>query len=189
MLKNKVVLVGIAILLILGLVGLGIMIGTKQKSARNQLIPTPTVTPSPTVEATPSGETTALTPTAKSTLTPTVTPRPTNTPTPTPTPAVVNIETSVDPTSSDACNKVFTFTSKIYTNAATTVTYKWLRSDGATGSVQTLTFTSGGMQTVSEQWSLGPLSASSHMNGWERIEIVTPNSTLGNQAPFTLSCP
>lgn len=192
MVDKKIILIGAGVLVLGGAIAVGVFIGKQQKPQTAMPQPTAQVTPGTTITGIPTPTdtpipttTTKPTPTPKPTTTPTQTP----TPTPTPTPGVINIEDSVSPTTSSACSQVFTFTGKIFTNAATTVTYKWNRSDGAGAMTQTLTFTSASMQTVTDTWSLGPEASGTHVNGWERIEILTPNSTLGNQAEFTLSCP
>lgn len=181
--NKKTGIVALIIIVLLVVAGGAFYLGKGQKST-TEVQPTPQVTLSPTLAESP-------TPTATPTATPrpTATPTPTNTPTPTPIPGVVNIETSVNPTTSNTCTQTFTFTAKIYTNGAATVTYHWLRSDNATDATKTITFTSASMQTVTDTWTRGPVGSGSTVSGWERVEILTPNSTLGNKAEFTLSCP
>lgn len=192
---NKKIYIIIGVVLLVALLSFGaFMIGrqTSKSSVSNTPTPTETQTPllttpeiSPTETATPS-------PTLKPTSTPkpTLTPSATPTITPTPTPAVINIETTVSPagTTTTCSQQTFTFTGKIYTNAATTVKYMWLRSDNANSAEQTLTFTSAGMQSVTDTWSMSR-SSGTHYSGWERVKIISPNETLGNQAEFTLACP
>lgn len=144
--------------------------------------PTPFVTPAPTVTPTKAA---APTPTKKPVPTATITP----TPSPTPTPGVVNIEASVSPTTSNTCTQKYTFSAKIYTNGATTVKYKWLRSDNAIAPEQSITYTEAGMQTVTTEWTRGPITSGTNEGGWMRIEILSPGTGLGNKAEFTLSCP
>lgn len=191
--RKKIIYIVAAIIAILLIAFGAFMFGKKQSgtNAPAEITPTPTVETlvSPTLDVTASPSVTptksaTTTPTKKPTATPSVTP----TPSPTPTPGVVNIEASVSPTTSSSCTQKFTFTAKIYTNAAATVKYKWLRSDNATSAEQTLTYTEAGMQTVTTEWTLGQASGSTY-NGWERIEITSPGSALGNKAEFTLSCP
>lgn len=190
--KKKVLVIAGVILIILVIAGAAYMFGKRQSfPGTTEITPTPTIelsvsptdgtTPTPSLTPTKSPTTT---PTKKPTLTPTTSP----TPSPTPTLGVVNIEASVTPTTSAACSQKFTFSAKIYTNGAATVKYKWLRSDNATSAEQTLTYTEAGMQTVTTEWTLGQASGSTY-NGWERIEITSPGSALGNKAEFTLSCP
>lgn len=183
------------ILIAIGVLAVGLVLGGAffigQQSAKEQPIPTPTQSPTatPTSNVTPSPSLTPTktptnTPTKKPTSTPTNTPQPTSTPTP----GVINIEASVSPTSSNTCNQLFEFKAKIYTNAAMTVKYKWLRSDNASASEQTLTYDASGMKEVTTSWTLGQTSGNTY-NGWQRIEITSPGSALSNKAEFSLSCP
>ena len=81
----------------------------------------------------------------------------------------------------------FTFTAQITANGQGIVSYKWIRSDGVTSSTpQTVNFTSAGTQTVSTNWTLGTPGFS--YAGWEKMQIVSPNSLESNQATFTLNC-
>ena len=179
--------------LVVGLIigGIFFAVGLRRNAA-----PAATPTPTPSAIATPSlivTETPASTPTKAPTPTMTKKPTPTQSntpvPTPTPTPGVINIETSVTPTTSTLCTQQFTFTAKIYTNGAMTVKYKWLRSDVSSPSEQTLTYTGAGMQTVTTEWTRGPIDSGTSVTGWERIEITSPGSALSNKAEFTLTCP
>lgn len=175
------------ILIAVGVLAIGLILGgaffVGRQSTKEEPIPTPTQSPTatPTSDVTPSP---SLTPTKAPTSTPTNTPLPT----PTTTPGVINIETSVSPTSSNTCNQAFEFKAKIYTNAAMTVKYKWLRSDNATAAEQTLTYDASGMKEVTTSWTLGQTSGNTY-NGWQRIEITSPGSALSNKAEFSLSCP
>lgn len=176
------------------------LVAVKRSVENTSVIPTPspetTEEPAPPVNETPSPtptpqRLTTPTPTRKPTVTPTKAPTPTasNTPTPTTTPGVVNIENSVNPTTSNACTQNFVFSAKMYTNGPATVKYKWLRSDGASAPEQTITFSDAGMQTVTTTWSRGPIAAGETATGWERIEILSPGSGLSNLAEYTLTCP
>ena len=148
--------------------------------------PSSTPTPSPTPRPTPI-------PTKKPTPTATPTPTPTPTPSPTPSPTPVTFSgtgasASVNPTNfSGACPKQFTFTGNITANAGGSLTYKWVRSDGASGSTQSLTFASSGTQSVTDDtWTLGGPGFT--FTGWEKIQVLTPNSLESNQAIFNLAC-
>jgi hypothetical protein len=152
-------------------------------SPRATLSPEEMITPTEIETPTPS-------PTLKPSPSVTPTPKPTTTPTPTPTPAVVNIETSVSPsgTTHSCSEQTFTFTAKIYVNAATNVAYTWLRSDNATSPTVFLNFTGAGMQTVTTTWKMTEENGE-HYSGWQRVKVTSPNDALGNQAEFTLACP
>lgn len=101
---------------------------------------------------------------------------------------VTGISASVLPTNySGACPKKFDFTANVTVNAAGSVTYKWVRSDGASGSSQTMTFGGAGSAVVApDDWTLG--GSGTTYSGWEKVQILTPNSTESNQATFNLAC-
>jgi hypothetical protein len=129
-------------------------------------IPSSTPTPTPTSPTTSSPSTTIIIPI------------------PTVTFAVTSAIASVDlPVYSGGCPKRLTFTALISTNGPGTVTYRWERSDGSPGPVQTLVFPSAGTQSAGEYWQLG-----GSYSGWDRIHILTPNDLLSNQAGFNLIC-
>lgn len=188
--KKKILYVVLALLTAVGIAAGSYVLG-KQSGAAPAPTPTPTMTetPTPTESETPSPSvSTGKSPTVTPSKKPTTTPTNTLTPTASPTPGVTNIETSVDPTTSNACSQKFVFSAKIYANAAMTVNYKWLRSDGATAPSQSITFTGAGSQTVTDEWTLSRASGQSY-SGWKRIEVTSPGSTLSNKAEFTISCP
>jgi hypothetical protein len=98
--------------------------------------------------------------------------------------AVVGTTTSVNPTFSNTCPQTFTFNGTITTNGAGSVTYRWERSDGTLGPIQSLPFAFAGTQNVApDSWSVN-----STMAGWARLQIISPNSLLSPQANFTLNC-
>jgi Carboxypeptidase regulatory-like domain len=98
---------------------------------------------------------------------------------------VVRASVSVDPTTyTGSCPAVFTFTGTISSAVAGTVTYRWLRSDGATAPVETIAFAEPGTQTVTTTWTLSPAT----FNGWQRLSLISPTSAVSNQANFTLTC-
>ncbi|NOY99717.1 MAG: hypothetical protein GXP40_11035 [Chloroflexi bacterium] len=68
------------------------------------------------------------------------------------------------------CPKV---TASITTNGAGTVKYHWTRSDGSSGTVQTLVFGSAGTKTVESKWYLGSVWSGS--TNWKGIYIDDPN--------------
>ena len=190
--KKILMIVGGVVSLLL-IVGGAFYFGRKTSTPPEPTLVSPRATPEPTVEESTPTPTDTPTPTGKPTPTATIKPTsaPTNTPTPTPTlaPSVVNIETSVSPNNANTCSdQTFTFTAKIYTNAATTVKYTWLRSDNASSAEQSITFTGAGMQPVTTTWLLGA-NGSGTRTGWQRIKVTSPNDALSNQAEFTLTCP
>jgi hypothetical protein len=79
------------------------------------------------------------------------------------------------------CPKTIHFSGTIAANGPGTVTYRWERSDGATGP-GTLIFTSAGYQTVTTLWTHGAGT------GWARIHVLTPNDGVSSQVDFTITC-
>lgn len=97
---------------------------------------------------------------------------------------VTSVVSSVSPsTFTGVCPKTFDFSASIKANKAGTVTYRWERSDGATDSDKTLTFTGAATLTVTDSWSKG-----SSGSGWERVKIISPNAMTSNKAEFNLTC-
>ncbi|HEY6072597.1 MAG TPA: NBR1-Ig-like domain-containing protein [Anaerolineales bacterium] len=91
--------------------------------------------------------------------------------------------TSVTFTTSGSCGS-FTATANITVNGAGIVTYKWLRSDGATDTIthDPLEFTSAGTKSVSQSWS-----TTASGSKWIDIYIDKPNHQQFGRATFT--CP
>ena len=89
--------------------------------------------------------------------------------------------------SGSTCPAVFTFSGTIHVSSGpVTVTYRWIRSDGAIAPEQTINFTGSGAQDQSvapETWTL-----SANGTHWEAIQIVSPGSAQSNEATFTLNC-
>lgn len=80
----------------------------------------------------------------------------------------------------------FDFTATItVTKGPVNVTYRWIRSDGAGASEETVSFPGTGRQqkTVTDSWTI-----SASYTGWEAIELYNPNSGQSNHANFTLTC-
>ncbi|HZQ05804.1 MAG TPA: SdrD B-like domain-containing protein [Anaerolineae bacterium] len=102
--------------------------------------------------------------------------------------SVTNVSAFVSPTSSTTCPQTFTFNGAITTNGAGNVTYQWQRSDGSLTPTQVLTFLGAGTQNVApDSWTLGVPGF--NFNGWDRIQVLTPNNITSAQATFTLNCP
>ena len=128
-------------------------------------------------------------------------PAPTGTPTPAPSPTTQPVAFSVTGVSASAspsnyhgvCNSTmtFTFSATFSVPARTsggTVTYHWFRSDGATGTTQTVGFSPGATtRTVTTTWDLGSVRG----NGspfWEAVQVTAPNSTTSTHATFSFVC-
>jgi hypothetical protein len=167
------------------------------------------------------GDTAFATPTP----TPTATSTPSNQiPTPTPTPAaatptpiifaVTGVTASAD--TQTVCTGVFrevSFEGTIATNAAGTVSYHWLGSDGGITSGAPLNFAGAGSQTVTTSWGStwgNPLPAMNQpsiferflslfegrayalpfpdpVTFWEQLVVTSPNAISSNQASFVSS--
>lgn len=101
--------------------------------------------------------------------------------------AVTSTSLTASPSSySGVCPVTITFNGSITSNRAGVVQYHFIRSDGTTGSVQTLTFSDPGTQSVSTTWTLG--SAGSTYSGWEQIYIDSPNHQSMSQGAFNITC-
>jgi hypothetical protein len=87
------------------------------------------------------------------------------------------------------CPVTIGFTGSITANGAGTVTYTFMRSDGATSPVQTLIFTEAGTQAVSTTWTLGGVGLTSY-EGWQSLKILSPNELTSQQeaGSFTMNC-
>ena len=104
---------------------------------------------------------------------------------------VGSIATSVRPTSYNCTlsSQTFTFTAVINVSPspASTITYKWLRSDGASGSNVVVSVPAGASSvTVTTTWTLG--SAAPNGTYGEKVSVSSPNSVTSSQANFTKSC-
>ncbi|HZD01468.1 MAG TPA: hypothetical protein VFA46_15125 [Actinomycetes bacterium] len=124
-------------------------------------------------------------------LTSRTSPTPTSpTPTsPTPTHVTVGSVSASSPSYEGDCPVTITFTGTIAVDRGPVkVTYRWIRSDGATGPVETISFSGSGAQgqKVGTTWTLG--SPGLTYSGWEAIKLLTPTESTSNQAGFTISC-
>lgn len=87
------------------------------------------------------------------------------------------------------CPATVRFTGSITTNGPGTVTYTFVRSDGATGPSSTVEFKEGGTQTVTTTWTLGGVALPQY-EGWQSIKVLTPNEVESGHETgrFFLSC-
>lgn len=86
------------------------------------------------------------------------------------------------------CPHKFTFTGRITVNRPGTVHYTWVRSDNIPRKTYTLLFRQAGTLAVTHSWELGSKTMGSFKDQWARIEILTPNPRVSNQAEFDLTC-
>jgi hypothetical protein len=91
------------------------------------------------------------------------------------------------PSYNGPCPVRINFTGTIFADGPGTVTYRFIRSDGATSGAKSLTFEERGGKTVSESWTLGGSALSSY-EGWVRLENITPQLSQSVQASFKMTC-
>lgn len=65
--------------------------------------------------------------------------------------------------------------------------YRFIRSDGASAPVKTLTFGKDGMRPVSTTWRLGGPGLPTY-EGWQAIKVVYPQDVESNKANFKIEC-
>lgn len=86
------------------------------------------------------------------------------------------------------CPVTITFSGRIsVAGGGGTVSYKFLRNDGASAPVQTLVFDSPGSKDVMDTWTLGGDSLQSY-SGWQAIQIFDPEERTSNEAAFSITC-
>ncbi len=105
---------------------------------------------------------------------------------PPPPTAPVNVTANVTadpPNYSGPCPGTITFRGAIAASGPCDVSYKFIRSDGATAPVQALHFAAAGSRQVNETWTIGM-----NYSGWEAIQILSPAELQSNQAPFQITC-
>jgi len=97
---------------------------------------------------------------------------------------VTSATVSVTPPSFEgACPKLFAFAGTITVDSPGVVKYKWIRSDGASAPEQQLAFKAPGRQVVRTTWTIGR-----SYEGWEAVQILSPNALVSNRATFRLTC-
>ncbi len=118
-------------------------------------------------------------------------PGPTTAPTAAPTSApagfrVVEAILRADPSDvTGPCPVTITFSGRIsVVGGAGTVSFKFLRSDGASAPIQSLTFTGPGSKDVGTTWRLG----GSGFTGWQSIQVFDPAEAQSEHATFTIHC-
>ena len=67
------------------------------------------------------------------------------------------------------------------------VTYRLLRSDGASRPIHTLSFTHPGTKDISDYWQVGGPGLDSY-DGWESVQIVEPLTVESTRASFRVKC-
>ena len=83
------------------------------------------------------------------------------------------------------CPATIRFTARISAlGAGGTVAYRFVRSDGASGPVQTVVFQGPASKDVTTTWQLA-----SNFEGWQQLVILQPHEMKSNRAGFSVSCP
>jgi len=113
---------------------------------------------------------------------------PTFTPIPVPQFRIVEVFLRADPFDYvGVCPVMITFSGRVsVAGGAGMVSYKWIRNDGASAPVETLTFTGPGSQEISTTWYIGDVGM--NYSGWQAIEILDPQALTSDRAEFKIQC-
>lgn len=96
--------------------------------------------------------------------------------------AVRNVVITASPaTYSGVCPTTITVTGNITVNKAGTVKYHFVRSDGSSSEIKTLTFTAGGSQAISDSYQAST-------TGYDTVYIDEPNHQTLGYASYTITC-
>ncbi len=66
--------------------------------------------------------------------------------------------------------------------------YRFIRSDGATAPLETLTFDNNGTKKIDTTWTLGGPGLPTY-EGWVAIKVIYPQDVESNKANFKIECP
>ena len=88
------------------------------------------------------------------------------------------------------CPVTLNFTGYISADNPGSVQYVFIRSDGATGPVQTLNFKAAGTQTVSTSWTIGDAKSLPSYEGWQALRVISPNALESSHetGSFAMRC-
>jgi hypothetical protein len=87
------------------------------------------------------------------------------------------------------CPAQISFTGKIYSNKATTINYRFIRSDGTRSLTAALNFEQPGSKEVRDTWRFDSADKlSTTFNGWESIQVTFPAKVDSNKAFFEVIC-
>jgi hypothetical protein len=88
------------------------------------------------------------------------------------------------------CPVTVTFNGSITMNGPGTVTYRFVRSDGATSAPYSVSFAKPGTSPVSTTWTLGEATVLPNYEGWVAIQVLTPNAveSAHADATFRMAC-
>lgn len=98
---------------------------------------------------------------------------------------VVEVMLRADPFDfSGACPHQIVFSGRVSVAGGNgVVSYKFLRNDGASAPVETITFDGPGTRDIKTNWYLGAT-----YTGWQQIQILDPVEMKSNKADFKLTC-
>jgi hypothetical protein len=87
-----------------------------------------------------------------------------------------------------ACPATINFSGRIsVVGGSGRVSYKFLRNDGASAPVESLSFDSPGSKDIHTTWTVGGPGLPVY-SGWEAVQILEPQAMKSNQAPFKIHC-
>ena len=102
---------------------------------------------------------------------------------------VTGVSVEANPTSHDGpCPKLFKFTGVITVNRGGKVKYRWFHSDGKHRPPASTIFRGPEAHTITDTWTLGTSSTPFHYDGYVRLQILSPTTSLSDKATFTLNC-
>jgi hypothetical protein len=105
---------------------------------------------------------------------------------PAPIPTVTKVVTIAKPKRySGPCPTTIEFVGTIFVSHPARVEYRWERSDGATGSTQTVDIRSAG-QGVKDTWRIGTPGKS--FSGWVKLHVLAPTGISSDAATFDIRC-
>ncbi len=88
-----------------------------------------------------------------------------------------------------SCPATITFTGTIAVDRGPVdVTYRWIRSDGTTAQVQTVSFSGSGAQRRTVQDSRRLNAPTTTYTGWQAIQLLTPTAAQSSHADFRMTC-
>lgn len=100
---------------------------------------------------------------------------------------VVSAKLSAEPsTFSGLCPYSVPFKGAIEADGPGTVTYRFVRSDGAVGKPHSLVFDAAGTREVGTTWALGATGQA--IEGWQVIEVLSPEPLTSDRARFRVAC-
>ena len=102
---------------------------------------------------------------------------------------VTAVALTVDPREyKGPCPALFTFRGTVTVEGGPgEITYKWLRSDGATAPVEKLKLAVPGPKLIESRWDLGT-QPERPFEAWQRLLVLTPQRLESKSAGFAMTC-